>query len=169
MCKSPVFLNVVRYTTSMEKAFKGGEKSGDKGRERSERPLSLVELQRQEAFAFVLAELDRRLPTSLKETFISNEREYKLTNAEDCMVAFAQQNREAVEALTEDLISQNNYRAEQAVVKLLKLFETYERMVILYAELRSYYPTAAVAVENKLPPLSSVRVHADTIWNNINE
>ncbi len=151
----------------MEKSPKG--EKGVVGSERSERPLSLVETQRQEAFAFVMSELDRRFPIELKRTFISHEKEYALTSAEDCMVAFAQQHREAVASLYEDIITQNNYRAEQATVKLLQLFESYERMVALYAELRSYYPLAADAVETKLPPLGQVAKHAEKVWQTITD
>ncbi len=153
----------------MEKGFgkkEGKSRSAEVG---SERPLSLVEQQRQEAFDTVLATLERRFPAELKRTFISHEKEYALTSQEDCMVAFAQQHREAVEALYQDIVLVDDYRQEQAVAKLLKLFEAYERMVALYAELRSYYPRAAAAVEAKLPPLETVRTHADASWRSINK
>lgn len=131
--------------------------------------LSLVAQQRQEAFAVVVEQLQARFPVELKRTFLSHEKEYALTSPEDCMVAFAQQNREAVDALYQDIVAQDDYRAEQAVVKLLKLFEAYERMVALYAELRSYYPQAAGLVEDKLPPLSAVRLHSEKVWHVISE
>ena len=85
------------------------------------------------------------------------------------MVAFAQQHREAVEALHQDIVAQNHYRAEQAVVKLLELFSAYERMVALYAELRSYYPRAAGEVEAALPSLSAVAKHGEKAWQNLSE
>ena len=114
--------------------------------------ISLVEQKRVEALTAVLDELDTRLPAAPKRSFESNGREYALTSAEDCMLAFAQQNREAVSALYTEILSRDDYRAEQAMVKLLKLFEAYERTVALYAELVSYYPTAAARVTVKLPP-----------------
>ena len=126
--------------------------------------LSLVEQKRQEALSAVLDQLESRFPVELKQSFISNEREYKLTSPEDCMVAFAQQNREAVEALYQDIVAQDDYRAEQAVVKLLELFKAYERTVALYAELRSYYPVAAARVEDQLPPLSDIARHGSTAF-----
>ena len=158
---------MMRYTTGMElpKKWRGGEAGPEV--EAGERPLSLVEQKRQEALASVLDALETRFPVELKRTFVSHEKEYALTSPEDCMVAFAQQNREAVEALYQDVMSQDDYRAEQAVVKLLKLFEAYERTVALYAELRSYYPTAAARVEAKLPPLGAMVVHADAAWEEI--
>ena len=154
----------------MEKSF-GKKESSASARETShaERPLSLVETQRQEAFDVVIEALLPRLPHELKRTFISHEKEYALTSAEDCMVAFAQQNREAVEALYQDIVAQNNYRAEQAVVKLLKLFEAYERTVALYAELRTYYPRAAGMVEETLPPLGTIAKHAEKSWQQLSE
>ena len=129
--------------------------------------VSLVEQKRVEALASVLDELDTRLPIQLKSSFESNGREYALTSAEDCMLAFAQQNREAVAALYAEVISRDDYRAEQATAKLLKLFEAYERTVALYAELISYYPAAAARVTEKLPPLSEIARHGVAQWEEI--
>lgn len=161
----------MRYTVYMEKTPKGERNSSasERGREHGERPLSLVEAQRQEAFDTVMEALEARLPREMKRTFVSHEREYTLTSAEDCMVAFAEQHREAVEALYEDIVAQNNYRAEQAIAKLLELFVAYERTVALYAELRSYYPRAAGQVEASLPPLSAVAKHGEATWRKISE
>jgi cell wall assembly regulator SMI1 len=81
-------------------------KNNGEGRERSERPLSLVEAQRQEAFDLVMEALDARWPRELKRSFVSHDKEYALTSVEDCMVAFVQQNREVVEALHQDIVAQ---------------------------------------------------------------
>ena len=129
--------------------------------------VSLVEQTRIEALSAVLDELDIRLPVTLKSSFESNGREYKLTSPEDCMLAFAQQNREVVTALYTEIVARNDYRAEQAMVKLLKLFEAYERTVALYAELVSYYPVAAARVTEKLPPLSEIAAHGRKVWEDI--
>ena len=129
--------------------------------------VSLVEQKRIEALDSILDELDARMPVTLKTSFESNGREYALTSAEDCMLAFAQQNREAVAALYTEVISRDDYRAEQATVKLLKLFEAYERTVALYAELISYYPTVAARVTEKLPPLSEIARHGTRVWQDI--
>lgn len=131
--------------------------------------VSLVEQKRQEALASVLDQLAERFPVALKATFESNGREYKLTSAEDCMVAFAQQNREAVEALYVEIKDAQDYRAEQAIAKLLALFAAYEKTVALYAELRSYYPLAAGRVEEQLPPLSAVATHGSQVWKQVKE
>ncbi len=130
-------------------------------------PVSLVEQKRVEALASVLDELDVRFPVEMKRSFVSNEREYALTSPADCMVAFAQQNREAVEALYKEILGKDDYRAEQAVVKILKLFEAYEKTVALYAELTSYYPVAAARVTEKLPPLSEITAHGAAVWDDI--
>ena len=129
--------------------------------------VSLVEQKRVEALASVLDQLESRFPVEMKRTFISNEREYALTSPADCMVAFAQQNREAVEALYTEILTKNDYRAEQATVKFLKLFEAYEKTVALYAELQSYYPVAAARITEKLPPLSEITAHGKSVWNDI--
>jgi hypothetical protein len=132
-----------------------------------EKAVSLVERQRQEAIESVLDMLADRFPNDLKSTFESHGREYKLTSAEDCMVAFAQQNREAVEVLYGEIKDADDYRAEQAIAKLYAVFAAYEKTVALYAELRSYYPTAAKRVEDQLPPLSEIALHGDSIWKQI--
>lgn len=129
--------------------------------------MSLVEQKRVEALAAVLDELDARFPVEMKRSFVSHEREYALTSPADCMVAFAQANREAVEALYTEILGKDDYRAEQAVIKILKLFEAYEKTVALYAELLSYYPVAAARVTEKLPPLSEITAHGAEVWNAI--
>ncbi|MEZ4194793.1 MAG: hypothetical protein R3B53_00110 [Candidatus Paceibacterota bacterium] len=131
--------------------------------------MSLVERQRQEALDIVLDTLAERFPTELKMSFESHGKKYSLTSAEDCMVAFAQQNREAVEALADEIKDQDNYRAEQAIAKLFALFMAYEKTVALYAELRSYYPTAAARVEVQLPPLSNIAEHGVATWKQISK
>jgi hypothetical protein len=131
--------------------------------------ISLVEKQRQEAFETVLNILVERFPVELKKSFESHGKEYALTSAEDCMVAFAQQNREAVEALYNEIKDKDDdYRSEQAVAKLYALFIAYEKTVALYAELRSYYPTVAQKVEEQLPPLSHIADHGSSKWKEIN-
>lgn len=131
--------------------------------------LSLVEQQRHEALATVLDTLEERFPRELKATFESHGREYALTSPEDCMVAFAQQHREVVEALYTEIKEQNNYRAEQAIAKLHELFVAYEKTVALFAELRSYYPTAAGRVVTALPPLSEIAEHGNEAWQKLNQ
>lgn len=129
--------------------------------------ISLVEQKRVDALVSVLDQLESRFPIEMKRTFRSREREYALTSPADCMVAFAQANREAVETLYNEIVGNNDYRAEQAAVKLLGLFEAYEKTVALYAELQSYYPTVAARVTQKLPPLSEITAHGQAIWDDI--
>ena len=131
--------------------------------------MSLVEKQRQEALDAVLDILAERFPAALKTSFESHGKEYVLTSAEDCMVAFAQQHREVAEVLYEEIRQKDDYRAEQAIAKLHALFLAYEKTVALYAELRSYYPTAAGRVETQLPPLSEIRTHGSTVWKSLSK
>ena len=130
--------------------------------------ISLVEQQRQEAFAEVLDVLTERFPEELKKSFESQGRKYALTSAEDCMVAFAQQNREVVEGLYTEIKEADDYRLEQAVAKLFALFLAYEKTVALYAEMRSYYPLVAARVEVQLPPLSHIAAHSEAKWQDMN-
>ncbi|KXJ98665.1 MAG: hypothetical protein UZ19_OD1000645 [Parcubacteria bacterium OLB19] len=129
--------------------------------------ISLVEKQKQEALENIIDILEERFPDKLKKTFESHGREYILTSAEDCMVAFAEQNREVVEILYEEIKQKDDYRSEQAIAKLFALFMAYEKLVVLYAELRSYYPKVAGRVEDKLPPLSYVAEHGSKQWEKI--
>jgi hypothetical protein len=130
--------------------------------------ISLVEQQRQEAFTAVLDVLLERFPNELKKSFESGGRMYALTSAEDCMVAFAQQNREVVEVLYTEIKEADDYRSEQAIAKLYALFMAYEKTVALYAELRSYYPTVAARIEVQLPPLSHIALHGEEKWQDMN-
>ncbi len=131
--------------------------------------MSLVEQQRQEAFDAVLDKLAERFPAELKKSFESHGKKYALTSAEDCMVAFAQQNREVVEGLYFEIKDQDDYRSEQAIAKLFALFVAYEKTVALYTELRSYYPTTAARVEVQLPPLSHIALHGMSAWDEMNK
>lgn len=149
----------------MEKAPRGG--GSQESSSHMLEKMSMVERQRQEAFTSVMDVLLERFPVILKQTFTSHEREYSLTSPEDCMVAFAQQNREAVESLYNEIKERNDYRAEQAIAKLHALFLAYEKTVALYAELRSYYPTAAGKIEEKLPPLRDMAEHGSKIWKEV--
>lgn len=129
--------------------------------------MSMVEKRRNEAFDSVLDTLGERFPVALKLSFESNGRAYTLTSAEDCMVAWAQQNRETVENLYSEIKEADDYRAEQAIAKLHALFLAYEKTVALYAELRSYYPKAAARVEEQLPPLSEIAEHGSVVWKQV--
>ena len=84
--------------------------------------MSLVEKQKHEALENIMDILTERFPTELKKNFESHGRIYDLTTAEDCMVAFAEQNREVVEVLYEEIKAKDNYRSEQAIAKLFALF-----------------------------------------------
>jgi len=129
--------------------------------------MSLVERKRQEAFARVLDALDERLQNSIGNTFESHGREYPLTSAEDCMVAYAQMMQSEVVTLHAEIVAKNDYREEQATAKLLELFNMYERLIALYTELRSYYPRAASRIEAHVPSLTQIAEHGETLWEEV--
>lgn len=151
------------------KFFEGGGGKSPEGSEGSEgnKHESLVERKRQEAFAEVCDQLDERLSGDLQKTFESHGRKYELTSPEDCMVAFAQQIKSEIEGLHQEIISKNDYRQEQAAAKLMSLAATYERLIALYAELRSYYPNAAKRVESHLPSLEQIAADGQKRWDKI--
>jgi len=129
--------------------------------------VSLVEQKRQEAFSAVLDELEKRLQETIGSTFESHGREYELTSAEDCMVAYAQKMQSEVRVLHAEIVAKNDYREEQAVAKLLELFSMYERMIALYTELRSYYPKAATRIEAHVPSLTQIAEHGERLWEEV--
>lgn len=140
----------------MEQATEGNEKKE-----------SMVERKRQAAFAEICRELDVRLTHDIGSTFEMHGREYELTSVEDCMVAYAQHMRAGVRQLHEEVLQRDDYYEEKAVAKLLELFRAYERMVALYAELRSYYPVAGADVTEHIPSLSRTAEHAEALWQEI--
>jgi len=131
--------------------------------------LSLVERKRQEAFSVVLDALQERLSKALGTTFESHGREYPLTSAEDCMVAYAQMMQAEVQILYTEILAKKDYREEQAVAKLLELFSMYERLIALYTELRSYYPSAASRIEAHVPSLTEIAEHGTKLWEEVQE
>lgn len=132
-----------------------------------EEHMSLVERKRQEAFASVLNELEERLHRGIGTSFESHGREYPLTSAEDCMVAYAQTMLVEVSDLHKEIVAKNDYREEQAVAKLLELFSMYERLIALYTELRSYYPATASRIEGHIPSLSEIAAHGQKLWEEV--
>ena len=136
---------------------------------KNERPRSLIEQKRHEAFASVLDALDARFAPGVGKTFESHGREYVLTSPEDCMVAFAQMMYQEAHALYLEIKAKNDYREEQAVAKILELFKTYERLIALYSELRSYYPEAATRIESHVPSLTQIAEHGKELWNDIQD
>lgn len=135
----------------------------------NEQPRSLVEQKRHEAFTSVLDALDARFAGGVGKTFESHGREYTLTSPEDCMVAFAQMMYQEAHALYLEIKAKNDYREEQAVAKLLELFKTYERLIALYSELRSYYPAAAMRIEAQVPSLTQIAEHGKELWKDIQD
>jgi len=136
-------------------------------KESGKEQMSLVERKRQEAFATVCDNLDERLAKGIGPTFEAGGREYELTSPEDCMVAFAQSMKNEIISLHKEIVEKNDYREEQAAAKLLALITTYERLIALYAELRSYYPKAAARVEGHIPSLNEIAEHGQKIWDKV--
>lgn len=132
-----------------------------------EEKMSLVERKRQEAFASVLDALEEKLNAGIGATFESHGREYPLTSAEDCMVAYAQTMQVEAKKLHAEIVAKNDYREEQAIAKLLELFNMYERLIALYTELRSYYPTTASRVEIHIPSLTEIALHGNQLWEEV--
>ena len=128
---------------------------------------SMVEKKRQEAFGEVCDALDEKLGKGIGKTFESHGRQYELTSAEDCMVAFAQHMQDEIEGLYNEIVKKNNYREEQAAAKLLALINIYERLITLYAELRSYYPNAARRIEAHIPSLEEMAEQGRKEWEKI--
>ena len=139
------------------------------GSEGEKKRESLVEHRRQEAFQSVCEALDERLTKQIGRTFEMHGREYELTSAEDCMVAYAQQMRAEMQTLHDEIIQKSDYYEEKATAKLLDLFKTYERLIGLYAELRSYYPVAGARASGYIPSLTECAEHGKQLWEAVKE
>lgn len=150
--------------------FFGGnknEESSSSAPEKAERRESLVETKKQEAIGRMCDQLDERLKKEIGRVFESNGREYELTGPEDCMVAYAQEMRNEVEALHKETIAKDDYYEEKATAKLLELFKSYERLVSLYAELLTLYPVAGARSAEYIPSLEDCKDHGNKLWDQV--
>lgn len=131
--------------------------NNEKGGEGKESAEARREAARLEAFLKALDEIDEQFDKKVnqkgKETFKAKGKEHLIKTNEDAMVAHAQNMREKVRTLYDEAVKKDDYREEEATVKILKLFEAYQTLTERYAELKAYYPSAAARVEVHLPAL----------------
>ena len=130
---------------------------------------SLVVQKRRAAFQEVSQEMTERLSSDVGASFEAHGREYEVTSAEDCMLAYAQNLRSELAVLHDEVVARDNYYEEKATAKLLELFTLYERLMALYAELRTEYPSASATVETHLPLLEAAYAHGATLFDQHNQ
>lgn len=126
---------------------------------------SKVERERKRALERVLHEIDVRFESMKKPAFEAKGREFPLTCGVDCMVAHAQNIYHVADSLYSEILKKDDYREEQAIAKLTRLFESYAKTMALFAELKEYYPEAAARVEGYIPALNTSVEHGEIIWN----
>jgi len=135
--------------------IKGGEKMSE----------SRVERERKRALERVLNEIDTRFESLKKPNFKAQGKEYPLTCGVDCMVAHSQTLHKVAAELYDQIVQKNDYREEQAIAKLTRLFESHAKTMALFAELKEYYPEAAKRVEGYIPALAKSVEHGEIMWN----
>ena len=89
---------------------------------------------------------------------------YAIKNEVDYMVARSRAETDAVRELLEDSRKENDYWKEKAAAKLVAFHEHEEKMLSLYAEIRSYHPELAVALEKRRPYLLGILERARDQW-----
>ena len=87
-----------------------------------------------------------------------------IKNEVDYMVARAQAETGAVLKLLVDSQKENDYWKEKAAAKLMAFHEHEEKMLSIYADIRSYHPELAVALEKRRPHLLSILKEARNQW-----
>lgn len=89
---------------------------------------------------------------------------YAIKNEVDYMVARSRAETDAVRELLEDSRKENDYWKEKAAAKLVAFHEHEEKMLSLYAEIRSYHPELAAALEKRRPYLLDILERARDQW-----
>lgn len=125
---------------------------------------SKVERERKRALEQVITEIDARFESMKKPAFRAKGREFPLTCGVDCMVAHSQNLYHVADKLYGEIVQKNDYREEQAIAKLSRLFESHAKTMALFAELRQYYPEAAARVEGYIPALGASVEHGEIMW-----
>ncbi len=126
---------------------------------------SKVERERKRALDKVLNEIDARFESMKKPAFKARGREFPLTCGVDCMVAHSQTLHHVADELYSEVVKKNDYREEQAIAKLMRLFESHAKTMALFAELKEYYPEAAGRVEGYIPALGTSLEHGEIMWS----
>ena len=125
---------------------------------------SKVERERKRALEKVLNEIDARFEAMKKPAFKARGREFPLTCGVDCMVSHSQTLHHAADSLYSEIVKKGDYREEQAIAKLMRLFESHAKTMALFAELKEYYPEAAKRVEGYIPALGTSVEHGEIMW-----
>lgn len=89
---------------------------------------------------------------------------YAIKNEVDYMVARARAQTDAVRKLLKDTQKENDYWKEKATAKLVEFHEHEEKILSLYAEMKSYHPELAEALEKRRPYLLSLVENARIQW-----
>ena len=87
-----------------------------------------------------------------------------IKNEVDYMVARAQAETNAVRELLKDAQKENDYWKEKAAAKLMAFHEHEEKMLSIYADIKSYHPELAMALEKRRPYLLSILTRAGDQW-----
>ncbi len=89
---------------------------------------------------------------------------HKITNQLDYMVARAQMETDIAREVLERARLSGEYHKEKAAAKLVAFHENEEKLIILYAEAKAYYPDIADVMERRRPHLKDLYDEAGLLW-----
>ena len=87
-----------------------------------------------------------------------------IKNEIDYMVARSQAETEAVRKLLKESQKEEDYWKEKATAKMMAFHEQEEKMLSIYADIKSYHPELAIALEKRRPYLLSILLRAGEQW-----
>ncbi|MEX0931232.1 MAG: hypothetical protein WDZ88_00615 [Candidatus Paceibacterota bacterium] len=87
-----------------------------------------------------------------------------IANQLDYMVARAQMETDIAREVLERARHSEDYHKEKAAAKLVAFHENEEKMIMLYAEAKAYYPDLADVLERRRPHLKDLYEEAGLLW-----
>jgi len=117
----------------------------------------------------VLSLFEEKLDAPMEFNFKAGGKTYPLTCTDDCLVASAQRMKKVAEAILEDIRKEDNYHKEKAAVRLLRLFESYEKLAASFAEMHQSYPEAASALQQQIPAFATLEHSGSEVWERIKD
>lgn len=92
---------------------------------------------------------------------------YKIQNETEYLVARAQAETNVTRQILKEARGDKDYWKEKAAAKMLAFHECEEKMLTLYAEMKSYHPELAEAIEKRKPYLLDILAEAKRRWETL--
>lgn len=94
---------------------------------------------------------------------------YPVNNEIDFLVARAQAETDVAKNVLAGARESGDYWQEKVAVKLAEFYEREEKMLALYAEIKTHYPKLAETLESKKPYLVDLLNNARNAWKSQGE